>query len=59
MRFSGEAVSDTEIEVWTPPGLEKLISHVCLKEIIDEADLDMNGLIDYTEFFNLMAPNNT
>ena len=40
MRFSGETVSEEEIE-----------------EIINEADMDENGLIDYTEFFMLMAPN--
>ena len=39
MRFSGETVSDMEIE-----------------EIINEADMDRNGLIDYTEFFTLMSP---
>ena len=26
------------------------------QEIIKEADVDMNGLIDYAEFFNLMLP---
>ena len=26
------------------------------QEIINEADMDHNGLIDYTEFFMLMAP---
>lgn len=40
MRFSGETVSEEEIE-----------------EIINEADMDENGLIDYTEFFMLMSPN--
>ena len=39
MRFSGESVSEEEIE-----------------EIINEADMDHNGLIDYTEFFMLMSP---
>ena len=27
-----------------------------IQEIINEADMDHNGLIDYTEFFLLMCP---
>ena len=68
MRFSGEAVSDVEIEVGGKveeerEGEEKAARENmaeeesgCLQEIIKEADVDMNGLIDYTEFFNLMSP---
>jgi Ca2+-binding EF-hand superfamily protein len=26
------------------------------QEIINEADMDRNGLIDYTEFFQMMSP---
>ena len=33
-----------------------LIQPICPQEIIKEADVDMNGLIDYAEFFNLMLP---
>ena len=28
----------------------------CFQDILDEADTDKNGLIDYKEFFNLMSP---
>merc|ERR1712032_545034 len=32
------------------------VSESEIEEIIKEADVDMNGLIDYAEFFNLMLP---
>ena len=35
---------------------QRLIQPICSQEIIKEADVDMNGLIDYAEFFNLMIP---
>ena len=32
------------------------VSEEEIQEIINEADMDHNGLIDYTEFFMLMSP---
>ena len=55
MRFSGEVVSDVEIEV-SQFGNGKIDGKFVMQEIINEADMDMNGLIDYTEFFTLMSP---
>ena len=58
MRFSGEAVSDAEIEVRNYAYQLILIDILIIpnQEIINEADMDHNGLIDYTEFFLLMSP---
>ena len=30
--------------------------HSTFQDILDEADKDQNGLIDYTEFADMMAP---
>ena len=54
MRFSGEAVTDGEIEVGDDTVDDT--ENVVMQEIINEADMDRNGLIDYTEFFKLMHP---
>ena len=55
MRFSGEVVTDGEIEVKDDNDDETVYkSH--MQEIINEADMDRNGLIDYTEFFTMMTP---
>ena len=75
MRFSGETVSEEEIEVlligrtswqlgWlvlkkpAVPTLSVLseLELASFQEIINEADIDHNGLIDYTEFFMLLTP---
>ena len=34
----------------------KLYINSHMQEIINEADMDRNGLIDYTEFFTMMTP---
>ena len=57
LRFSAETFTTSEIEV----GLYQQITPsiiVTVQAIIDEADVDGNGLIDYAEFFTLMSPNN-
>merc|ERR550517_1428194 len=67
MRFSGEAVSESEIEdgngfidrrelALMMRFSGEAVSESEIEEIIKEADVDMNGLIDYAEFFNLMLP---
>ena len=60
MKFMGEPVTQEEIDVsfnhesidadWT------VDDHLYLQDILDEADKDQNGLIDYKEFFDMMQP---
>ena len=49
MRFIGEPVSQEEIDVsWED--LQDSDNNDCVQDILDEADKDQNGLIDYKEF---------
>ena len=68
MRFIGEPVTQEEIDVscyhcwnqlWNcarisyhPPDIILTVT----QDILDEADTDKNGLIDYAEFANMMEP---
>ena len=55
MRFMGESLTEKEIQVGYNQ-LDVLTMIVLLQIIIDEADMDQDGLIDYTEFFKMMHP---
>ena len=58
MKFMGEPVTQEEIDV----GARIVISvkvklrMTLFQDILDEADKDQNGLIDYKEFFDMMEP---
>ena len=57
MKFMGEPVTQEEIDVsqdynLCPVNLRK----TPFQDILDEADKDQNGLIDYKEFFDMMEP---
>ena len=55
MKYIGEPLTDKEITVsfWS---LADLLILGFSYMIIDEADIDNDGLIDYTEFFSMMNP---
>ena len=40
----------------SPGFLLVLTYRIFLQDILDEADKDQNGLIDYKEFFDMMQP---
>ena len=53
MKFMGENLTDKEITV----GEDDLDDRDFTPQmIIDEADIDHDGQIDYTEFFSMMQP---
>ena len=55
MNYLGMALTPEEIEV-----RRIKVSHVefCDQGILDEADVDGDGQINYTEFYDLMTNNN-
>ena len=55
MKFMGEPVTQEEIDVSRLIAKTRLVN-ILFKDILDEADKDQNGLIDYKEFFDMMQP---
>ena len=56
MKFMGEPVTQEEIDVSDPILNFFSIKAKYFQDILDEADKDQNGLIDYKEFFDMMQP---
>ena len=57
MKFMGEPVTQEEIDVGHDDNLCQVTLRMTLfQDILDEADKDQNGLIDYKEFFDMMEP---
>ena len=57
MKFMGEPVTQEEIDVSHLDNLSPVKLRLTLfQDILDEADKDQNGLIDYKEFFDMMEP---
>ena len=56
MRFSGETLTEAEIQVGANIQLEYDLDNILIKMIIEEADSNKDGLIDYTEFYKMMQP---
>ena len=57
MKFMGEPVTQEEIDVSHDHNLCRVNLRITLfQDILDEADKDQNGLIDYKEFFDMMEP---
>ena len=56
MKFMGEPVTQEEIDVSDPVINFFAIKAKYVQDILDEADKDQNGLIDYNEFFDMMQP---
>ena len=57
MKFMGEPVTQEEIDVSHDDNLCQLKLRLTLfQDILDEADKNSDGLIDYKEFFDMMEP---
>ena len=57
MKFMGEPVTQEEIDVSVPVSWISFgLNRIFVQDILDEADKDQNGLIDYKEFFDMMQP---
>ena len=55
MRFMGETLTEGEIQVGAVIELFYDVK-IFIKMIIEEADSNKDGLIDYTEFYKMMQP---
>ena len=58
MKFMGEPVTQEEIDVGPTIviSVKVTLRMTLFQDILDEADKDQNGLIDYKEFFDMMEP---
>ena len=56
MRFMGETLTEAEIQVVANIQLQYDLDNIFIKMIIEEADSNKDGLIDYTEFYKMMQP---
>ena len=56
MRFMGETLTEEEIQVEEMNKRQLLSISFVIKMIIEEADSNKDGLIDYTEFYKMMQP---
>ena len=58
MRNIGQRLTQTEIQVqWNYQGIVKNGLKPPLQDMIDDADLDGDGQINYEEFYNMMSNN--
>ena len=51
----GEKLTSEEIQVESEDSQNRLICEVCYQGMIDEADVDGDGQINYEEFYNMMS----
>ena len=56
MRFMGETLTEEEIQVEEMNKRQLFSISFFIKMIIEEADSNKDGLIDYTEFYKMMQP---